>query len=131
MVEDGTFRRVGPDSAQKLVERRDALVLDVRDEASFERGHIAGANHANEANLFDFLSSAPKDKPVLIYCYHGNSSQIFAKAFIDFQFREVFSLDGGDDGWVVAQRQRPFEPKAAPTSNASEAPSAGARTSKS
>jgi rhodanese-related sulfurtransferase len=109
MVDDGTFRRVEAGTAQKTIDQRDALAFDAPGEASFERGHIASADHAND--LFGVLSGAPREKPVLIYCYHGNSSQVFAKASVDFQFREVFSLDGGYEGWVVAQRERMFEPR--------------------
>jgi hypothetical protein len=31
----------------------------------------------------------------MIYCYHGNASQVYASMFSDFNFREVYSVDGG------------------------------------
>ena len=99
MSEEATFERVGVDFAQKLMAGGEALVLDMRDPTSYENGHIEGAEHVTEANIFNFLSGTPKDKPVLIYCYHGNASQVYAKTFADFRFKKVYSLDGGYEGW--------------------------------
>jgi rhodanese-related sulfurtransferase len=131
MAEDGTIRRIDAGSTQKGIDRRDALIIDARDDASSERGHAAAPNYANEANLFDLLSSPPREKPVLISCYHGNSSQLFTKAFIDCQFHEVFSLDGGYDGWVVAQRERAFAAPSKSNPASSEASPASAMPPKS
>ena len=41
------------------------------------------------------VNSLAKDVPILIYCYHGNASQTYAQAFVDFRFSEVYSIDGG------------------------------------
>ena len=97
------FRRIGFDIAHDLMGKADILLLDVRDAASFARGHIACAENASPINLGRLLSETPKDKPVLIYCYHGNSSQAYAKAFAESGFGEVYSLDGGYEGWATAQ----------------------------
>jgi rhodanese-related sulfurtransferase len=97
------FRRIGFDTAAGLIGNPDILLLDVRDPGSFARGHIDRAENASPINLSQFLSATPKDKPVLIYCYHGNSSQAYAKAFAESGFAEVYSLDGGYEGWVATQ----------------------------
>ncbi|WP_051955430.1 SagB family peptide dehydrogenase [Beijerinckia mobilis] len=102
MAEEASFERIGIDTARQLLADERTLVLDVRDPGSYESGHIEGAEHATEANLFHFLSTTPKDTPVLIYCYHGNSSQVYAKTFADFRFKSVYSLDGGYEGWRKA-----------------------------
>jgi len=102
MSEEATFQRVNADFARQLMSGGNALVLDMRDPGSYESGHIDGAEHVTEANIFNFLSGTPKDKPVLIYCYHGNASQVYAKTFADFHFNKVYSLDGGYEGWKNA-----------------------------
>ncbi len=99
----GPFRRIGIDVARDLLGKADILLLDVRDPASFARGHIDRAENASPINLGQFLAETPKEKPVLIYCYHGNSSQAYAKAFAESGFGEVYSLDGGYEGWAAAQ----------------------------
>ncbi len=102
MAEQATFERVGVDFARELMKSGEALVLDMRDPGSYESGHIEGAEHVTEANIFNFLSGTPKTTPVLIYCYHGNASQVYAQTFADFRFTKVYSLDGGYEGWKQA-----------------------------
>lgn len=70
-------------------------VFDVRDGASFQRGHVAGAAHLSQDRFPAWLQRLDKAAPVLIYCYHGNASQVFAQMFADFRFARVYSVDGG------------------------------------
>ena len=48
--------------------RREVLVLDVRPEAEFEAGHIAGARSVPIAELRRHLRALPKDAEVVAYC---------------------------------------------------------------
>ncbi len=98
--QDPAFERVNVAFAKQLIEEAEPLILDTRDMGSFEQGHIEGAEFVNDSNIGDFLMTTPKDKPVLIYCNHGNSSQIRAQTFIDFRFKKVYSLDGGFEAWA-------------------------------
>ncbi len=104
MSEEPAFERVNVDFARDLINNTEPLILDTRDIGSYENGHIDGAEFVNDSNIGNFLMSTPKDKPVLIYCYHGNASQVRAQTFTDFRFKKVYSLDGGFEGWVKAQR---------------------------
>lgn len=74
----------------------------MRDAPSFSQAHIEGARNVSDRNLGDILTSLPKDRPVLIYCYRGNGSQVLAQTFLDFGFSEVYSLDGGFEAWRTA-----------------------------
>jgi thiosulfate/3-mercaptopyruvate sulfurtransferase len=103
MTQRATFQRVGIDAAAELLRRDDVIVLDVRDAASYEKAHIGAARWVSEGNLHEVLRGTPKDKPVLIYCYHGNASQAYARIFNDFGFADVYSLDGGFELWSQAQ----------------------------
>ena len=97
-----SFRRIQPLQAQELLAHPDIRIIDVRDKKSFEQGRIGEAQHADMSKVERILLSAEKDKPVLIYCYHGNSSQTYAQMFTDFGFSEVYSLDRGYQGWQQA-----------------------------
>lgn len=70
-------------------------VFDVRDLASYQRGHIEGAAHLAEDRFFGWTRRLDKTRPVVIYCYHGNASKTYAQMFVDFRFARVFSVDGG------------------------------------
>lgn len=96
------FKRIDVAEARQLMAQRELLILDVRDGRSFASGHIPKAQSASEAVIFGLLTDRLKQRPVLIYCYHGNASQTYAQMFIDFGFTEVFSLDGGFEHWREA-----------------------------
>jgi len=98
------FQRIGVEAAETLIRRDDALVFDARDAASFARAHIEGARHLVQAELATIIGSTPKSRPILIYCYRGNASQVLAQTFSDFGFPETYSLDGGYEAWATAQK---------------------------
>jgi thiosulfate sulfurtransferase len=98
------FRRIDVAAAREVMSRGETLVLDVRDPESFRRGHIEGAENASQDDLTYYLFETPKEKPVIVCCYHGNSSQSFARIFAEMGFAEVYSLDGGYEAWAAAER---------------------------
>ena len=56
---------------------------------------IKGSQRIDNTNLSAFLADADKQKPVVVCCYHGISSQQAAGLFINQGFEEVYSLEGG------------------------------------
>ncbi len=107
MGQAGGFRGIDVVAARDIMSRGEALVLDVRDADSYRRGHIEGSRLATKENFSTYLSDAPKNKPVIIYCYHGISSRAYAKLFAERGFSDVFSLDGGYEAWAAAERAGP------------------------
>lgn len=97
------WRRISSKDVSSLLERPNLKVFDMRDQASFEQGHIEGAEYLSNSNLEEVLMKTPRHDPVLIYCYHGNASQSGAKLFTDFGFQEVYDLVGGFESWRVHQ----------------------------
>jgi rhodanese-related sulfurtransferase len=98
------YRCIGVDTAADLLRRDDVLRLDVRDAASFEKGHVEGAQHVSHADLSVLITAMAKSKPILIYCYRGHASREYAQTFSDFGFAEVYSLDGGFEAWSKGPR---------------------------
>lgn len=92
------FKRIAPEQAQTLREQG-AVVVDIRDLQSFANGHISGALHLDNHNLADFIARADFDQPLIVACYHGNSSQSAAAYLAHQGFAEVYSLDGGFELW--------------------------------
>ena len=92
------FKRIPPQQAQALREQG-AVVVDIRDPQSFANGHIAGSRHLDNHSLADFIAHADFDRPLIIACYHGNSSQGAAAYLAHQGFAEVYSLDGGFELW--------------------------------
>ncbi|MEG3765329.1 thiosulfate sulfurtransferase GlpE [Alteromonas sp. 14N.309.X.WAT.G.H12] len=88
------------DAAERLEE---FVVVDIRDPQSFALGHVPESLNLNNDNFADFLAATPKDKPVLVVCYHGLSSQQAANVIVQQGYESVYSLDGGFEGWKLGQ----------------------------
>ncbi|MGS2719506.1 thiosulfate sulfurtransferase GlpE [Paraglaciecola aestuariivivens] len=99
------FAHISVEDAQKKIAQGQVKVVDIRDEGSFSAGHIADSTHLTNGTLQRFMSEVEPDTPVIVCCYHGNSSQQAAQFLIHQGFDEVYSLDGGFDAW---RKQFPF-----------------------
>ncbi|WAJ69821.1 thiosulfate sulfurtransferase GlpE [Catenovulum adriaticum] len=89
-------------SCQQLVElqaKQAVAIADIRDEASFNAGHIEGAYHLTNGSLAQFMQQTEFDQPVVVVCYHGNSSQGAAQYIAEQGFDTVYSMDGGFEAW--------------------------------
>ncbi|HSH96863.1 MAG TPA: rhodanese-like domain-containing protein, partial [Methyloradius sp.] len=66
----GGSSNLNPVDAVLLINRQNALVLDVRDDAEFAAGHIPDAKHIPLAQLPDRLKELAKykSKPILVHC---------------------------------------------------------------
>ena len=95
----GHFKHISIDDTRKLLDSGGAQLVDIRDEQSFLAGHIEGARHLDNTSLQDFIREGDPDQPVIVYCYHGNSSQPAAAFLNEKGFEDVYSMDGGFEFW--------------------------------
>ena len=93
------YRTISTDDARQLLADQTVTVLDIRDPVSFSDGHIDNALHAESIDMNKFLAEEDKNKPLLVYCYHGVSSQSAAAFLIEKGFTQVYSLEGGYTAW--------------------------------
>ena len=96
------FQRITAGDAKALMEAGKINIADIRDAMSFGAGHISGAARVDNDNLAEFLSGCDKADPLLVCCYHGNSSQGAAQFFAGQGYEKVYSLDGGYELWKLA-----------------------------
>lgn len=94
-----SYKRISIDEAKVLMESGAATIADVRAADAYSAGCIENAVHIQQEMLEDFVASTAKDKPLILYCYHGNSSQSAAGYFAEQGFEEVYSVDGGYEAW--------------------------------
>ncbi|WP_430461552.1 thiosulfate sulfurtransferase GlpE [Thalassolituus sp. LLYu03] len=97
-----SFQRIKAGDAKALMEQGNLSIADIRDAMSFQAGHIQGAQRVDNDNLAEFMAATPKNQPLLVCCYHGNSSQGAAQFFASQGYDEVYSLDGGAEMWKMA-----------------------------
>ena len=99
LVSSMNFQRISIEQAHELIEQEKTLLVDIRDKASFLSAHIKSAVHLDNSNVDAFINSSDNQAPLVIYCYHGNSSQGAADFFASKGFTEVYSMDGGFEQW--------------------------------
>ena len=96
--------RLAPAALTALVNREDALVVDVRAAADFEKGHIPGAKQLALAEVKPEhkLLVAAKSRPVVLVCKAGESAVGAAKRLRKAGFSNVNVLEGGIQAWQSA-----------------------------
>ena len=87
------------DEAQRLHAAQGAIFVDVRDPGSHLAAHVPGAVRVDDASLAEFLRSTPRDRPLVVYCYHGHTSLGGAAYFLAQGFTQVWSMTGGFEAW--------------------------------
>lgn len=92
-------RSVGPLAAVPMM-NRGAQLIDLRSTDAYQRGHILNARSIPSAELADQLGKLDRNKPVLLYCDTGISSQRSANVLKQAGFNEVWSLQGGYAAWL-------------------------------
>jgi rhodanese-related sulfurtransferase len=97
-------REVSTFEAVQLINRKDALVFDVRDTGEYEAGHIAGARHLPEKQLTERLKDLEKFKsrPIIVACASGMRSGVAVQVLRRNGFNEAVNLSGGIGAWQQA-----------------------------
>ena len=99
------FKAVDPAGLTALINRQDALLVDVSAAADFEKGHIAGAKNV-QMSQFDAdnkVLAKVRELPVALVCRTGTVSADAARKLAKAGFKQVHWLDGGIAAWVQAQ----------------------------
>jgi rhodanese-related sulfurtransferase len=95
---------VNPTQATQLINREDALVIDVRDPAEFAAGHVLGAKNLPLSRLDSPGADVAKrkERPVIVYCDGGERAAKAAAALRKQGFTRVANLSGGIGAWQQA-----------------------------
>ena len=60
--------RITLKETQSLLEKGQALLIDVRGSEAYDQGHAAGAILFTESDIASRLSELPRDKQLILYC---------------------------------------------------------------
>ena len=93
------YKQISHTEAEQLMADHEVTIADVRDIASYEEAHITQAIHLSMPQLQEYSRQADKNKPILLYCFHGISSQSVAQHLVEQGFKKVYSLIGGFETW--------------------------------
>lgn len=94
------FKLLKPRELESLAQESNTLLLDCRKIQDYKTSHIKGALHSHDKLVESIIKEVEKDKTIIIYCYHGHSSEHLAELFCGFGFSKVYSLEGGFENWA-------------------------------
>jgi len=85
------------------------LILDVRSEAEFTRGHVPGAVNLSHDRLAAQLEEldAARDQPIVVYCESGRRAGLAADVLREAGFSDIRHLTGDMSDW--RSKERPTE----------------------
>ena len=92
----------GATSARECAEwlkSSDVRLLDVRDDAEWDEGHIAGAIHTYVGELKEHLPRLDKHEKLIVYCSVGHRAGLAVSILEAAGFRRVYNMLGGMKAW--------------------------------
>ena len=98
------YKALRPAELTGLINRDNALVVDLSSTNDFQKGHIAGSKSV-QPSQFDpenKMLAAAKALPVVVTCRTGQASASAAKRLKKAGFEQVYWLDGGVQAWQQA-----------------------------
>lgn len=96
------IKTVGLQAAVQLINRDNAVVVDVRSQDEFSRGHIAGSHNVStsqiDANNLTVIEKF-KSNPIIVVCESGTRAVGSAGKLNKAGFTQVYLLRGGLADW--------------------------------
>ena len=98
------YKSLVPAALTQLINREDALVLDLSAAGDFEKGHIAGSRNLAAAQFAPEhkLVAGARERPLVLVCRSGQASADAAARLQKAGFGRVYWLDGGIAAWQQA-----------------------------
>ncbi|MFA6445453.1 MAG: rhodanese-like domain-containing protein [Sterolibacterium sp.] len=100
-INSGGRNQVSPMQATLLLNREDALVIDVREASEWSAGHIPNSRHIAIGQLEKQIHEIEKFKsrPLIVNCQTGNRSSSACGTLKKHGFEKVYNLAGGIGAW--------------------------------
>lgn len=98
------IKEVGVLEATQLINHRDAVVVDVREDNEWAASHVSQARHIPLGQLSGRLKELEKfkSKPIVVICRSGHRSASACGSLKKNGFNEVYNLKGGIIAWEQA-----------------------------
>ena len=87
--------------AIQLINYKDALIVDVRDDSEYAEGHLPNSTHIPTEKIEDRWHELEKfkERPIVVIFQSGVRSGHAAKVLYKNGFMQVYTLNGGIDTW--------------------------------
>ncbi len=87
---------------QRLMKKKNAVLLDVRTPEEYKEGHIPGSEQIDvlqETVFRNRIASLDKNKTYLVYCRSGKRSKTAMTIMGETGFKKLYDLEGGYTAW--------------------------------
>lgn len=93
---ENAYMKISAEDAKEIMDTKDFVLIDVREEDEYAQGHIEGAilipygeiEERAESELID------KEQTILIYCRSGRRSAIAAQSLVELGYTNVRDFGG-------------------------------------
>ncbi len=85
---------------KEKLERREVMVLDVREPSEWKQGIIEGAETIFFADLPEKADLLPKDRPIAVTCTVGNRTSVATSILKQKGFKDIYNVLGGMSAWT-------------------------------
>lgn len=84
-----------------LINHKNAVVLDVREESEFKSGHLINAKWVPLGSLASRVGELERyrERPIVVVCRSGNRSATACSLLAKQGFAQAYNLTGGVMGW--------------------------------
>jgi rhodanese-related sulfurtransferase len=95
------IKEVDNAGAMQLINHKNALVLDVREEIEFKTGHIRGAKLLPLSKIKERIGELERyrEKPIVVVCRSGHRSASACALLGNREFGQAYNLSGGMIAW--------------------------------
>lgn len=99
-----SVKEIGTLHVTQLINRENAVLLDVREAGEFEGGKLPNAVHIPLSQLGSRIAELAKmtSRPVVVYCARGQRSGAAGATLAKQGFANVYQLQGGLKAWKDA-----------------------------
>lgn len=101
-----TTTQLEPAGFAEAIKAPGVQVVDVRRDAEWAGGHIAGARHIPLSTLLARLGDIDRERPLAVHCKSGYRSAIACSLLQREGFSNMVDLKGGFDAWSEAGQDR-------------------------
>lgn len=96
------YKDVSVNEAVMLLNKDNAVVVDVREDKEIKGGIIKDARHITLGQLSTRMGELPKVSPILVYCRSGSRSGHACHQLTKAGFEDVSNMKGGIMAWESA-----------------------------
>jgi rhodanese-related sulfurtransferase len=98
------IQEVDTTAALQLINHKDALILDVREQKEYDDGHVLNAKLIPLGKLHDRIGELEKfrERPIVVICRSGNRSSHATAQLSKQGFTQAYNLVGGVMAWQKA-----------------------------